>query len=399
MTRARMPSPHEVDAARRDPRLLRALNERSQDDAWRTRGSCRTSIRRLSFRLRTNRSTSAVALCRSVRRAGLLPCVGAGGGGLPRRLGRHHAPGTPRHAARLAGRGAARSECDGRSGPTGARPAADARTVRTLRVRFSGPAPVAENGPGVAESGNSDRARSGPGGSRSAGRPPLSLLVLGHGAGGGVDAPDLVALRDAAVAAGVAGGAGDPAVPGRRPAGARTRRSPRRGVAHRRGRAAATAPGTGAAGRRALQRRPGGLPDRGGSWRPTGLSRWPFRCTRRAARSGPGPPNCATGLPTLVVNGDRDPFGVPETGPGVQVEVRPGEKHDLRRDPAGAAAVVRRLAARHGAGPADRFPRAGQVVAYRWHRPGCFGRAVPPPRALPGPSAARPVAPGPGTGR
>jgi uncharacterized protein len=32
---------------------------------------------------------------------------------------------------------------------------------------------------------------------------PLSLLVLGHGAGGGVDARDLVAVRKAAVAAGV----------------------------------------------------------------------------------------------------------------------------------------------------------------------------------------------------
>src|SRR5437763_12363623 len=33
---------------------------------------------------------------------------------------------------------------------------------------------------------------------------PLSLLVLGHGAGGGVDAVDLRAVRDAAVPAGVA---------------------------------------------------------------------------------------------------------------------------------------------------------------------------------------------------
>ena len=48
----------------------------------------------------------------------------------------------------------------------------------------------------------------------------------------------------------------------------------------------------------------------------------------------------ATGLPTLVVNGDRDPFGVPEPGPAVQVVIRPGETHDLRRDPAGTAAVV-----------------------------------------------------------
>ena len=33
--------------------------------------------------------------------------------------------------------------------------------------------------------------------------PPVSMLVLGHGAGGGVGAPDLTAVHDAAVAAGV----------------------------------------------------------------------------------------------------------------------------------------------------------------------------------------------------
>ncbi|MCM0678575.1 alpha/beta hydrolase, partial [Micromonospora phytophila] len=33
--------------------------------------------------------------------------------------------------------------------------------------------------------------------------PPTALLVLGHGAGGGVDAPDLLALRDATTGAGL----------------------------------------------------------------------------------------------------------------------------------------------------------------------------------------------------
>ncbi|MCF0096240.1 hypothetical protein B0E54_05105 [Micromonospora sp. MH99] len=56
----------------------------------------------------------------------------------------------------------------------------------------------------------------------------------------------------------------------------------------------------------------------------------------------------ATGLPTLVVNGDRDPFGVPASEPGVQVVTRPGETHDLRRDPAGTADVVRDWLRRHG---------------------------------------------------
>ncbi|MGC4852444.1 alpha/beta family hydrolase [Micromonospora sp. DT4] len=56
----------------------------------------------------------------------------------------------------------------------------------------------------------------------------------------------------------------------------------------------------------------------------------------------------ATGLPTLVVNGDRDPFGMPASGPHVRVVSRPGETHDLRRDPAGTATVVRDWLRSHG---------------------------------------------------
>jgi predicted alpha/beta-hydrolase family hydrolase len=44
--------------------------------------------------------------------------------------------------------------------------------------------------------------------------------------------------------------------------------------------------------------------------------------------------------PTLVINGDRDPFGVPAAVGRIRVEVRPGERHDLRRDPAGVAGVA-----------------------------------------------------------
>ncbi|WP_432955461.1 alpha/beta hydrolase family protein [Micromonospora haikouensis] len=170
--------------------------------------------------------------------------------------------------------------------------------------------------------------------------PPRALLVLGHGAGGDVDAPDLGALRDAAVPAGlvvcrvtqpyrVAGRrapapAGHldeawtvvlaelrrrhPAVPalvvGGRSSGAR--------VSCR----TATAVGADAVVALAFPLHPPGRPERS-----------------RAAE-------LATGLPTLVVNGDRDPFGVPEPGPGVRVVVRPGERHDLAGDPAGTAAVV-----------------------------------------------------------
>jgi len=44
--------------------------------------------------------------------------------------------------------------------------------------------------------------------------------------------------------------------------------------------------------------------------------------------------------PTLVVNGDRDPFGVPEPAGLIQVVVIPGATHDLRRDLAGVAAAT-----------------------------------------------------------
>ena len=155
------------------------------------------------------------------------------------------------------------------------------------------------------------------------------MLVLGHGAGGGVDAPDLAAVRDAAVAAGVrvalvtqpyrmagrrapapAGhldeawtavirriGVPDlPLIFGGRSSGARV--------------ACRTAPVLGAAGVLALAfpLHPPGKPDRS-----------------RAAE-------LPTTLPTLVLNGDRDPFGVPVATVNVEVIVRPGATHDLRKD-------------------------------------------------------------------
>jgi predicted alpha/beta-hydrolase family hydrolase len=169
---------------------------------------------------------------------------------------------------------------------------------------------------------------------------PVSLLVLGHGAGGSVDAPDLLALRDRAVAAGLAvARVTQPyRVAGRRapaPAGqldeawsvavaALLRRFPTGLPLIAGGRssgarvACRTAAGVGATGVVALA--------------------FPLHPPGRPERSRA--PELVTGRPTLVVNGDRDPFGVPAAGPDVQVEVRSGERHDLRRDPTGTATVV-----------------------------------------------------------
>jgi len=174
---------------------------------------------------------------------------------------------------------------------------------------------------------------------------PISLLVLGHGAGGRVDAPDLLAVCDAALACSVAvarvtqpyrlagrrapAPAGQldtawaavlatlrpmdlPLIVGGRSSGARV--------------ACRTARAVGAAGIVALA--------------------FPLHPPGRPERSRAD--ELVTGLPTLVVNGDRDPFGVPDAGPDVEVCLRPGEGHNLHRDPGAVGALVAGWLARHG---------------------------------------------------
>ncbi|HEX5594644.1 MAG TPA: WhiB family transcriptional regulator [Micromonosporaceae bacterium] len=73
MTRARMPRPHEVAAAREDPRLLRALNERQTDDAWRMRGVCQNVDPETFFPAPSEPADEAVELCSSCEVRG--PCL------------------------------------------------------------------------------------------------------------------------------------------------------------------------------------------------------------------------------------------------------------------------------------------------------------------------------------
>ncbi|HWS37932.1 MAG TPA: alpha/beta family hydrolase [Actinoplanes sp.] len=167
--------------------------------------------------------------------------------------------------------------------------------------------------------------------------PVRSLLVLGHGAGGGVDAPDLVAVHGAAVAAGVrvalvtqpyrvagrrapapAGHLDEawtavvrelhvpplPLIVGGRSSGARV--------------ACRTATTLGAAGVLALA--------------------FPLHPPGRPEKSRAG--ELPSGVPALVVNGDRDPFGVPCGEDPIEVAVRPGAVHDLRKDLPGTVEIV-----------------------------------------------------------
>lgn len=165
-------------------------------------------------------------------------------------------------------------------------------------------------------------------------------MVLGHGAGGGVDAPDLRAVRDAAVAVGaVVARVEQPyRVAGRRappPAAhldaawvevvTRLRRGGRRdlplivgGRSSGARVACRTALAVGAAGVLALAFPL--HPPRGGASRDHELR--------------------SAGVPVLVVSGDRDPFGVPEPGGLVTVQVVAGEAHALSKRPEAAGEHV-----------------------------------------------------------
>jgi predicted alpha/beta-hydrolase family hydrolase len=165
---------------------------------------------------------------------------------------------------------------------------------------------------------------------------PRAALVLGHGAGGGVSAPDLVAVKDVALSEGfsvalveqpyrVAGRRspapaaqldaawiavvehlraaelrGLPLVTGGRSSGARV--------------ACRTAEATGAVGVLCLA--------------------FPFQPPRRAGRE-PAPTRLAeleaVTVPVLVVQGKRDQFGIPPAAPKRTVALVPGN-HSLRTD-------------------------------------------------------------------
>ncbi|HEY7485102.1 MAG TPA: alpha/beta family hydrolase [Streptosporangiaceae bacterium] len=169
---------------------------------------------------------------------------------------------------------------------------------------------------------------------------PAFLLVLTHSSNGGVNARDLLAVRDAALAQ---GGAVARVLQPFRLAG---RRAP------------GPAPGQDAAWLEViavLRKRYGDLPLIQGG-RSNG-ARVACRTALAAGARGvialafplhpPGRPDVSradelrnAGVEVVVVNGDRDPFGVPDPSDATSVHVLPGERHDLSRKPAAVGEIA-----------------------------------------------------------
>jgi predicted alpha/beta-hydrolase family hydrolase len=188
------------------------------------------------------------------------------------------------------------------------------------------------------------------------------LLVLTHGAGGGVDSPDLAAVRQAGLAAGAA------VARVLQPYRVRGARAP--GSAERQDAAWLEVVA-------ALRERFADVPLVQGG-RSNG-ARVACRTAQAAGASGvvalafplhpPGHPErsradelTAAGVGVLVVNGDRDPFGVPAGGGHVQVEVLAGQAHALNRRPADIQRLVASwLAALLPAGAPAPLRRGGVV--------------------------------------
>lgn len=169
---------------------------------------------------------------------------------------------------------------------------------------------------------------------------PAFLLLLTHGSGGGVAAVDLQAVREVALRLGgtVARVVQPFRVAGRRAPGPAVKQDEAwlqvvAVVRERTGElpliqggrsngarvACRTAVAAGAVGVIALA--------------------FPLHPQGRPERSRAGELRAA-GTEVLVVNGERDPFGVPDAADATHVEVLAGERHELARDPAAVGAVV-----------------------------------------------------------
>ena len=162
---------------------------------------------------------------------------------------------------------------------------------------------------------------------------PAFLLVLTHGAGGGVNSPDLVAARDAGLQL---GGAVARVLQPYLVRGARAPGSPDRQDAAWLEVIEAVRPRFPAMplvqGGRSNGARLACRTARAAGARAVVALAFPLHPPGRPERSRVAELRQA-GVPVLVVNGDRDPFGVPDSADASRVAVLPGETHALSRRP------------------------------------------------------------------
>jgi hypothetical protein len=171
---------------------------------------------------------------------------------------------------------------------------------------------------------------------------PAAALVLGHGAGGGVTAPDLVAVTGAARALAISVALVEQPyrVAGRRsPAPARQLDAVWTSVLEHLREDALSALPVIAGGRSAGARVACRTAVEVGAVAVLCLA-FPVHPPGRADDPAKSrlPELDAVGVPTLVVQGQNDPFGMPPGGPGRTVVAVPGD-HGLRNAPAVAAAA------------------------------------------------------------
>jgi predicted alpha/beta-hydrolase family hydrolase len=180
---------------------------------------------------------------------------------------------------------------------------------------------------------------------------PVAVMFIGHGAGGGVEAPDVLATRDAAL-----------------PAGCVVARitQPYRVAGRRSPAPASRLDEAWLATTRALLDELGPLPSVH-----CGRSSGARVACRTAAETGaaavialafpvhpPGRPErsrldelALPTVPVLVIQGDRDPFGMPPEAPGRRIAVIEGGDHSLRRGRPLIVAAVADFLAEHVAQP------------------------------------------------
>jgi uncharacterized protein len=169
-----------------------------------------------------------------------------------------------------------------------------------------------------------------------------ALLLIGHGAGGGVEAPDVLAARDAALAAGlvVARITQPYRVAGKRAPAAAPRldeawSAAALGVRALRGlRTLPLISGGRSSGARVACRTADAIAANG-----VICLAFPLHAPGKPESSRLGELELPT-VPVLVVQGDRDAFGMPPGAAGRRLVVVPGADHSLKKDLAAVSTAV-----------------------------------------------------------